>query len=237
MDALKHKVHTAYKVREPNPRSLHPTNPHRPFPRARPSIFSVSFQTRVPDTDVHVVDSRASHLLDSSRAWRSRYDHAPRGVLGGRGHPGGVRRRRGLPRRASAPPGRGRATRSAGLPEDKQFLVTRNVPCLKRARAMEEYAGKEDISPVRTRGGSPQEVTATTGPRTTTPDMDEYRHLRAESRLAPKRTKRRRRRRRGHPRHGRLRHAATRRTTRPRCPPREPLRPLRPPTRRPHPQD
>ena len=29
------------------------------------------------------------------------------------------------------------------LPEDKQFLVTRNVPCLKRARAMEEYAGKE----------------------------------------------------------------------------------------------
>jgi len=30
------------------------------------------------------------------------------------------------------------------LPEDKQFLVTRNVPCLKRARAMEEYAGKEE---------------------------------------------------------------------------------------------
>ena len=29
------------------------------------------------------------------------------------------------------------------LPDDKQFLVTRNVPCLKRARAMEEYAGKE----------------------------------------------------------------------------------------------
>ena len=29
------------------------------------------------------------------------------------------------------------------LPPDKQFLVTRNVPCLKRASAMEEYAGKE----------------------------------------------------------------------------------------------
>ena len=40
------------------------TSPERtliaPSPRARPSIFSVSFQTRVPDTDVHVVDSRAS---------------------------------------------------------------------------------------------------------------------------------------------------------------------------------
>ena len=35
MDALKHKVHTAYKVREPNPRSLHPNEPSSPLPPAR----------------------------------------------------------------------------------------------------------------------------------------------------------------------------------------------------------
>ena len=35
MDALKHKVHTAYKVREPNPRSLHPNEPLSPLPPAR----------------------------------------------------------------------------------------------------------------------------------------------------------------------------------------------------------
>ena len=29
------------------------------------------------------------------------------------------------------------------LPEDKQFLVTRNVPCRERAAAMEQFAGKE----------------------------------------------------------------------------------------------
>ena len=29
------------------------------------------------------------------------------------------------------------------LPLDKQYLITRNVPCMKRAAAMEEYAGKE----------------------------------------------------------------------------------------------
>jgi hypothetical protein len=36
MDALKHKVHTAYKVREPNPRSLHPNKQTliAPSPRA-----------------------------------------------------------------------------------------------------------------------------------------------------------------------------------------------------------
>jgi hypothetical protein len=28
------------------------------------------------------------------------------------------------------------------LPAEKQFLVTRNVPCMKRAAAMEEYAGR-----------------------------------------------------------------------------------------------
>ena len=40
MDALKHKVHTAYKVREPNPRSLHPNKPSSPPPPAPPSIFA-----------------------------------------------------------------------------------------------------------------------------------------------------------------------------------------------------
>ena len=30
------------------------------------------------------------------------------------------------------------------LPEQKQYLVTRNVPCLKRAKAMEEFAGGEE---------------------------------------------------------------------------------------------
>ena len=46
------------------------------------------------------------------------------------------------------------------LPADKQFLVTHNVPCMKRAAAMEEYAGAEkmlegdDEGWVETGGGS-----------------------------------------------------------------------------------
>jgi ubiquitin-like-conjugating enzyme ATG3 len=31
------------------------------------------------------------------------------------------------------------------LPRDKQYLVTRNVPCAKRAKEMEAYAGKEEV--------------------------------------------------------------------------------------------
>ena len=42
MDALKHKVHTAYKVRMPDRSSLQ--TPISLPPAARPSIFSVSFQ-------------------------------------------------------------------------------------------------------------------------------------------------------------------------------------------------
>ena len=36
-----------------------------------------------------------------------------------------------------------RETRKKYLPEEKQYLATRNVPCRKRAKAMEEYCGKE----------------------------------------------------------------------------------------------
>ena len=71
MDALKHKVHTAYKVREPNPRSLHPNKPHRPSPRA-PSISSFLFKRGCPIRTCTLLTRAPLHLLDSSRAWRSR---------------------------------------------------------------------------------------------------------------------------------------------------------------------
>ena len=149
MDALKHKVHTAYKVREPNPRSLHPNKPSSPPPPAPPSIFFVSFQTRVPDTDVHVVDSRASPpprllqgVAESLMTTRTTSAFLEKGVVTPEEF---VVAGDYLVEQCPTWSWQGGDAKSAKsyLPEDKQFLVTRNVPCLKRARAMEEYAGKE----------------------------------------------------------------------------------------------
>ena len=150
MDALKHKVHTAYKVREPNPRSLHPNKPSSPpSPRAPPSSPFL-FQTRVPDTDVHVVDSRASPpprllqgVAESLMTTRTTSAFLEKGVVTPEEF---VVAGDYLVEQCPTWSWQGGDAKSAKsyLPEDKQFLVTRNVPCLKRARAMEEYAGKEE---------------------------------------------------------------------------------------------
>ena len=71
MDALKHKVHTAYKVREPNPRSFTRTNQPSSPPPPRPPSSPFLFKRGCPIRTCTLLTRAPLHLLDSSRAWRS----------------------------------------------------------------------------------------------------------------------------------------------------------------------
>ena len=58
------------------------------------------------------------------------------------------------------------------LPKDKQFLVTRNVPCRERAAAMEQFAGKEKNLSGDDEGWVEAEATAPATPTTPTTFFD-----------------------------------------------------------------
>lgn len=147
MDALKHKVHTAYKVRMPDRSSLQ--TPISLPPAARPSIFSVSFQMgwgaryallTHPRTALSPPSTQG--VAESLMTTRTTSAFLEKGVVTPEEF---VVAGDYLVAQCPTWSWQGGDPKSAKsyLPDDKQFLVTRNVPCLKRARAMEEYAGKE----------------------------------------------------------------------------------------------